>query len=547
MADNSGAFDIDPNFAPAPGASGLQIDPSYVAPPPAAAAPMPGHPMAGSTQPNSAWPSLTDVGRNIGTGLVNAMTGVARMMPNPDAAVGLPQLTPEQQRDRAFNTLGLTEYQPSSFLGRRGQDLATAIPAAAIAGPAALPGIAGGAVAAGTANEVAPGHPLLSAGAALLGGTLASRATNLGTAVTGLRTPAGGTLPPEDAALGQTAQNYGIPLNIAQVSRSAAAKYAYSLTSKMPFSGAEPFADAQRGAWTRAVSNQFGEDSDKITPDVLDAARTRIGGVFNSVAQNTTIPMSNQFLTDLQGVVTRARVATSSDTADAANRAAMNMIDTAANNGGNIGGRAYIDLTAKGGPLDDLMQSGDPGRRQVGGWLRDTLDNHFQQAAAPDDAAALQNARSQWKAMRTVQPLTLRADTPGGATPSTGDISPAALRSAVNQSYKNAAFAPLGQIPLNDLAKVGQRFLKDPGSSGTAERWALGSMGAVALEALHTGVNPVFALGTPLAAMAGSRLTNAALRSQMLARQTIAGSLNPNGFRFGAIPPPISAPYQITP
>ncbi|MDE2100793.1 MAG: hypothetical protein KGL39_26340 [Patescibacteria group bacterium] len=501
-----------------------------------------GHPVAGPTDPSSFWPSLTDIGRNVGTGLVNAMAGITSALPGadrPNLATGAPAPTPQQMRDRAFNKLGLTEYQPQTMGGQIAQDLAAAAPAAIAGGLSGIPAAIGGTTAASVANQVMPGHPLLNAAAGLLGGRTSSGAANLAGTMTGLRTPVGVGLPIEDAQLAQRANDLGIPLNVAQVSRSPAAKYAYSLTSKMPFSGAEPFAEAQRGDWTRAVSNTFGENSDKITPDVLANARQRIGGVFNGVAQRTIIPtsgppgsMGDQFLPDLQNVVTRARVATSADTADAANRAAMNILDTAANNGGNIGGNAYIDLTAKGGPLDDLLESGDSGRRQVGGWLRSVIDNHFQAAASPQDAAALQQARAQWKAMRTVQPLTTRADTPGGATPSTGDISPAALRGAVNQSYDNAAFAPLGQLPLNDLAKIGQRFLKEPGSSGTGERWALGGMGAAAIEALHAGANPVAAVASPVALTLLSKGVNAALRNQLLARQAVAGALNPNGFQF---------------
>ena len=172
----------------------------------------------------------------------------------------------------------------------------------------------------------------------------------------------------------------------------------------------------------------------------------------------------------------------------------------------------------------------------------------------------MQQARAQWKAMKTVEPLTLRADTVGGVTPSTGGISPAALRAAVNQSYKNAALAPLGQIPLNDLAKIGQRFLKAPQSSGTAERNLVGEAikgpGALiggALTAHEAGFNPIYGAATMAGTAAGNRMVQSLLRNPAIARQMVAAAQNPNGFRFTypILQPPaaaaITTPFSLAP
>lgn len=72
--------------------------------------------------------------------------------------------------------------------------------------------------------------------------------------------------------------------------------------------------------------------------------------------------------------------------------------------------------------------------------------------------------------MKTVEPLLNRADVVGGATPSTGDIIPSQLRGVVNRSFPTAAYAEPGQVPLNDLANIGQRFLKETPTSQTSER-----------------------------------------------------------------------------
>lgn len=563
VTDHPAAGNVPPAPAPSADPGWIQAYPSvqnFPAQTPLAAAPAAlGHPVAGPTDPTTPWwqPSFTDIGRNIGTGLVNAMTGIVGALPipenSPDLAknVGIKPVTPQQMRNNAFNNLGLTEYQPQSWAGRRGQDLAGAIPASLTAGPEAIPSIAGGTLAAGTVNEAIPGNPLLAAIAGIAAGGGAAALANHATPPS-LVPPAGGSLPIEDAQLAQRAQDFKIPISLPQLTRSWVVKNAADLGGKAPFSGSDAFADAQREAFTRAVSNTFGENASRITSEVLQSAKDRLSNGFNTIAQRTTIPANNQFLTDLQRVVDNARLTMSADSVAPVERQAMNILDTAANNNGNLGGRAYIDLTAKGGPLDMMSNSSDSGLRYAGGQLRNVLDSHFQQNAAPGDAAELSNLRSQWKAMRTVQPLTLRADTPGGATPSTGDISPAALRAAVNQSYTNAAFAPLGQIPLNDLAKIGQRFLKAPLSSGTAERNMLrdlletgGTMGAGFLGGEHIGVAPMTAAGVLGGSILANRMLQGALRNQYLARQSIAASLNPNGFRFGMAPQVLTLPFSM--
>lgn len=536
------------------------------------------HPTSGPTDSLA-----TDIPRRLGTAATDALGGFLGM---PSAVahgvdwlgnkVGLnigaqPALSSIQQpgggqlfpdpataKEMAYHTTGATEYLPSSTIGRIGQgaltgaltapvtgltSIAEGLPQIARSTLSALPASAAAGGGAAAAGELAPNNVPLQIGGAILGAKLGQIGANAGTAVTGLRQVAGGPLDAGTAALAQRANDLGIPLAPGQLSNGWVTRNLYDLGGKIPFSGADEFSAAQRAAWIRAVSRVAGENADHITPEVLSNMRDRLGTVFNGVAGRTSIPMSNNFLSDLQDVVTRARLNTSAANVEPIERQALNIINTAANNGGDIGGRAYLDLTAKGGDLDTMMQSTDPAIRQAGIRLRQVIDNHLAQNAATGDVAALEQARAQWKAMKTIEPLTLRADTVGGATPSTGDIDPSALLSAVKRSYKNAATASIGEIPLSDLAKIGQRFLASPKSSATAERSALehgleavkgigaGLIGAGAEHAAAGGDVMGMAAGAA-GSLAANRALQALLRNQMIARAQIAGSLNPNGFRF---------------
>lgn len=505
------------------------------------------HPVAGPSG-NLA----TDAGRFLGTAGVNAAAGLippfAYHMPgvgydqSGHLAITQTDTTPQQARDNAFNNTGVTEYQPQTMGGRMGL---SALSAALSGTPAqALPSAAGGAVAQ-AASELVPNHPTVAALLGFAGGAAAGgKALNALGAKTGVVPAAGGSLPLEDAALAKTAQDQGIPLSLAQVSTSRPAKYADSLVKSVPFSGAEGFDHAQTTAFNRAVSRTFGEDAPRITPEVLQSARDRIGSMFDGVAQRSNIQVDQPLINDLANLETRVNdSAMAAEQKNAILRQINNVQDVGAAGNGTIAGAQYQTLTKTKSPLADLQKNQNADVSGFAGDLRDALDGALQRHAAPEDLATLQTARQQWKALRTVEPLTLRADTPGVATPSTGDISPAALRGAVNKSYTNAANASLGDIPLNDLAKVGQRFLKEPGTSGTGERHLLEKAGATAvgaLEATREGVPLHYALAAPVAAWGTARLAGALLRNQGMARNSVAASLNPNGFQFPATPNPLA-------
>jgi hypothetical protein len=457
-------------------------------------------------------------------------------------------------RDSMLASLGTSEYVPETWLGRRGMDAATGAVMGLTGGLRSLPASMLGAATGGAAAEMFPKHPLVAAMLGFIPGAYAGqKLSNFAVR------PGGGTMDPETAALAQEAtQTHDIPLASGQLSTNPAVRFAYSEGGKLPFSGSSEFGENQRGAFNRAVGRTFGEDAGRITPEVLQQARDRIGNVFDTVAQRTAITFDPQLGSDLTGIVQRApQVLTPQEITPIANQI-RNVIGHV-QPGGTITGKAYQALTRKGTPLDAAMSSANPNIAGFGRDIRTALDDALSRSAAPQDLAALQQARAQWKALRTVEPLTLRADAVGGAAPSVGDISPASLRAAVNKSYQMAPRDPLGTVPLNDLAKIGQRFLKEPQDSGTATRSlvhnALG--GAGALIAGHEAGLPLAAsaLGT-VGTLGANRLLQALLRSPMLADRQIAASLNPNGFQFTG-PSPLAramlpaaiagAPYRALP
>ena len=383
----------------------------------------------------------------------------------------------------------------------------------------------------------------MAAGA--LAGPLLGR---LGSAInTGTGNAILGTLDPETAALAQTArQKFGIPVNAGQMSPSPGIRVASSALNRLPMSGAESDMAAQQSAFNGAVAKTFGENGvNKITPDVMNRARERIGNDFDTVAKNTNIQVDPQFVSDLHSTVNDAGLVLTQPEADIISRQAQNIYDKINQNTGQISGETYQALTRKGSPLDALLNSNNPNIVHAAQGLRDMLDDGLQRSAPPEMQDLLTQARRQWAAMKTIQPLAAKAPT--------GDVSPALLAGRVNANTGNAmAFGGGGD--LGTLARIGQKFLKEPGSSNTTERASTlgammeaGKLGVGAMGAGALGINAGMTMpeiATSAAAIPASLLAargaGSALRSNWLANSLINRSINPS------VAQPIPALYAIT-
>lgn len=533
------------------------------------------HPIAG---PSGSL--LTDIGRRAATagtealggflGLPNAVAqgvdwlgrkagadiGAQRAVESIKVPDGRPLMPdPQTAREMAYATTGATEYQPQTYWGRIGQAALNAGASGLPGGVRMLPAMLGGGATSEMAGEWAgehgwsPGAQFVARLAGFMPGSmLANKASNM--AVNTIR-PAGGTMDPQAARLADAAVNtYEIPLSVGQTTPNRFTRMIYSESGKMPLSGGEHFASEQQGAFNRAISRTFGEDATKITPEVLNSARDRLSNEFSTIAGRTSIRADPQFATDLGRVMGSIPYAGLGEAErNSIRRLAQDMVANFDNNG-NFSGEAYQRITRKNGPFSVAQNSGSPNVREFSNQLRAVLDDALERNVHPDDVAALANARSQWKAMRTVEPLTTRRDAQGAATPSTGDIKPGDLIGAVNQSYKRNALDPVGVVPLKDLAQIGQRFLGNLPDSGTAARMdarhALGAAGA-GFGALVAGEH---ILGLPMAAsvaagagtLGSGAVANWALRQPSWVQREIAASLNPNGFQFRK--PPI-VPFGV--
>lgn len=327
--------------------------------------------------------------------------------------------------------------------------------------------------------------------AAEVGGALGIFAPVVGAGVSKLFSS---VIQPEVARLADLAINkFGIPLGPDLISTNPMLRFASSVMERMPFSGGQAAKEARLGAFTRAVAHEMGEDADALTPDVMNRARARIGQDFEYAAKNTpTLGADQQFGDDLtriwQDINDPVDRALASDERKVVEGQMRRVIDLYNKGSGSITGQQYQQLTRRGTALDRATESSNPNIRYYAIQIKSALDDALMRFAPADAADTLKQARKQWWVMKTVEDVAEKAPT--------GHVSPALLMGAV-RSASGSSMAYGGGGNMAELARIGQLFLKDAPSSGTAERALVMTLAEAA------GAGFGFMLSHPIAWAAG--------------------------------------------
>ncbi len=264
---------------------------------------------------------------------------------------------------------------------------------------------------------------------------------------------------PAHAALARRMMDLGVNLKGGDLAQSPFAKYLYSNLSKVPFSGAGAAMAYTESSWNRALTHQLGEDAPRVTPEVLGAAKSRIGAGYDSVTPKLTIAPSDTILSKLADVTHEASSTLPEDQAAPIQKITDQFL-SGFKDGQPMDGEAVHNFLKKGAPLSRMENSQDPNVRFYAGQVRSAINDELAAQAPPEARAQLQQLNSQYKVLKTLEPLVKKSPT--------GDISPASLMTQVAKHYPGMAYGQAG--PMADLARGGQAFLKPPPSSGTAER-----------------------------------------------------------------------------
>lgn len=437
--------------------------------------------------------------------------------------------------DRALDALGLPQEGTPNAVGRIIRGTSAGLSSVPVGGllSAAAPGTI-----AGTVGDVLAGAPVAQAagGAAGAGSSLATdplRATNPTLAsfidAASSLAAAGSTLGlsnllnapnlPADIAewAAKARDTYGIPVTGGDITRSPFVRTMASVNRNLPFSGAAAGDAAINDAWTRGVSRTIGQDTSRITKSTMADARADLGDEFDRIGRVSDVTADDGLIGDLARIHSEAPLALTTPELQPVHNQIDNLQNLFAANDGTVPGSVFQNLTNKNAPLSKLANNDNSNIASYGSQIEDALFDAWERQAPPDEVANLQNARLQYKNLKTIEPLVEKSPT--------GELNPRLLPGQMQRNWDDLAYQGGGQ--LGDLADIGTLFLRPPPDSGTALRSFITGLIAHPAGVATAGLLPLT-----------NRALGAGLRSDWLTNRMLSSSL---GAPSVSVPPTLGA------
>lgn len=211
----------------------------------------------------------------------------------------------------------------------------------------------------------------------------------------------------------------------------------------------------------RAVADAMGERADDISSEVLDRAYTRMGAVFDSVADDVPRQVDpDRFLAGLARVEAENEGMLSQGLID--NPLVQRYFTLAS--GGNPTGAQLNNLQSQLGKAAQSKRMTDPAQAQALREVQNLILDDIGRGLSPEAEAAFREARGQYRVFSMV------ADKPNILNPSTGTISGPNLASTLQRTDRTGFALGRNETPMYDAARFAQAFKPLVGDSGTATR-----------------------------------------------------------------------------
>lgn len=204
--------------------------------------------------------------------------------------------------------------------------------------------------------------------------------------------------------------------------------------------------------YTRVLSHSIGEDTDSLTPEVLERAQDRIGQGLDAVAANSRMVYDATLHQRINDILYRVTSASGISRADqnAVRNVIQDIRNSAAFTPARRSGQAFQQLTQYGSMLGELSQNSNPTVRQAGGDLSDALFETVARYSPSGQTQALFDLKDQYRNV-----LALRK--PVGKAGASGLLNP-----------KDIASLTSGTPAVRTMGQVG-KFLPSPSPSGSAK------------------------------------------------------------------------------
>lgn len=307
-----------------------------------------------------------------------------------------------------------------------------------------------------------------------------------------------GKISPEALALATRAQALGIPVNVAQLGDSKFLKTLASSLEHMPFTGGAQSAAKQRTAFTNAVGQTFGEDVNKVTPEVYAAAKSRLGKQFDELAARNELNVTDPLKAKMAAILGDAESTADDNTI----RAVKNIMDRVQSQaqGSKLPGATYSSIDTQ---LSNIIKAGGE-KGMYAKRLQETIRNGMDDSISAVDQAAWQQTRNQYKNLKAVRDIVAK-------DAGRGEIPPAQLMQALNSTQAGKEVMAMGKRgTLGELGQIGKQFVTDTiPNSGTVQRAM--AMGLIGGGGYVSGADP-----TTIALMMGGGATSGRLLNKVL-------------------------------
>lgn len=264
--------------------------------------------------------------------------------------------------------------------------------------------------------------------------------------------PISSKLGPEAKRLADLAVNkYGIDLTPAMLTGSKPLKWIDAVLADMPGTAGKQQAinEGMQKQFNRAISRTWDGTEDTLTPDVINAAKNRVGGVIDDLAERNSLKFDRQLQDELSALRQSAADKYTDSNASALNAYIKDLESKVQS--GEVSGQAYRRLRTE---INNRIKSTSDGDlKNLLGDYKKSISSGMERSISPEDWAAWQKANRDYGAVKTVQPLAEKA--------TVGDIGESLL---LNQANKGT------NEDLKNLGRIGKEFLRDMPNSGTQQR-----------------------------------------------------------------------------
>lgn len=315
---------------------------------------------------------------------------------------------------------------------------------------------------------------------------------------------------PEHAKAVKVLEGEGVALTAGQKTDNKRLKWAESVTNDTPFAGtkAADLLQKQGETFTKAALKRIGEDAPRATPEVMDKAFKRIGGVFEDVASRVPVEADRTLANGLRKAFTDYNsLVAESQRVPFIKDILVDIANYYRQGNGALSGAAYGDLRSRINANARKLARSDHNASEALFNIQNALDGAMQRSARrlgfPEDVARLRQARDQYRNILVVE----KAAAGSGEMAAKGLISPTALKNATAAQSRRAYVRGKGDFA--ELARSGEAVMKALPQSGTAPRaQAMAAMNII----LGLGGHQA---GGPLGAIAGAAAPAIAARTLM--------------------------------